>query len=43
MYVRNRFFYTVIIGVIIVVGLASRSDWAAETWPRFIVDYAGDT
>jgi hypothetical protein len=40
---RNKVLYAVIIGVVIVLGLASRSDWGARVLPQFVVTYAGDT
>ena len=40
--IRNRSCYLVLISVVILLGLASRSPWAAGA-PAFLTAYAGDT
>ena len=40
---RDRRLYAVMIGVIIVLGLTSRSDWGEQSLFPFITAYAGDT
>ncbi|MEN8772751.1 MAG: DUF2809 domain-containing protein [Akkermansiaceae bacterium] len=39
---RSRSCYLILIAVVILLGLASRSPWAAEA-PHFVTAYAGDT
>lgn len=39
---RSRLIYGVLIILVVVCGLASRSAWATA-WPRFVQAYAGDT
>ena len=39
---RNRLYYAIIMGIVIVAGCASRSA-LADPWPEFLSTYAGDT
>ena len=42
MYKRNRVYYSIFLALVIIAGCSSRSP-ISESWPIFIVKYAGDT